>query len=193
MRLQALLFYLACYSIPLVSSFTPSRNVKLLEKMLDNELESGVRLERVSETITHAEILRTGAIKSVAKYFIEKQKAQANSSSQVSLHKLRAYVKSIKELYKDYLGETHFAKVNSCTLDLDSSINSMSSWVASVDFDAALKNLPHAHFDADTFSLSSEHVHNITIEILIDIAYKNYASARKKIGQVLHTIHDFYS
>jgi hypothetical protein len=177
-----------------ISAFTPSRNVKLLEKLLDSELESGAHVERVSETITHAEITRTGMIKSVAKYFIEKQKSQNNSSSRVSMHKLNEYVNNIKELYKDYLGETHFYKINSlCALDLDSFINSLSNSVASVDFDVTLKNLPHAHFDADTFSLSSEHVHNITIELLVDIAYKNYASARKKIGLVLHTTQDFYS
>lgn len=65
--------------------------------------------------------------------------------------------------------------------------------VASIDFLSATKDLPYAHFDAETFIESNDRVMYFTSQIKYDLRNSNYKDARKKSGQILHTIQDFYS
>lgn len=65
--------------------------------------------------------------------------------------------------------------------------------VASVDFLSSTKDLPYAHFDAEAFVESNERVIYFKSQIKYDLKNRNYGDARKKSGQILHTIQDFYS
>jgi hypothetical protein len=58
---------------------------------------------------------------------------------------------------------------------------------------SSTKDLPYAHFDAETFIESNERVIYFKSQIKYDLNNNDYASARKKTGQILHTIQDFYS
>lgn len=55
------------------------------------------------------------------------------------------------------------------------------------------KNLPTAHFDAETFQASNERVITFTNNIYSALDSKDYTTARKLSGQIMHTIQDFYS
>lgn len=64
---------------------------------------------------------------------------------------------------------------------------------ASVDFSSFTKDLPYAHFDAEAFTESNDRVKEFKRQIRFDVKYNDFEGARKKSGQILHTIHDFYS
>ena len=65
--------------------------------------------------------------------------------------------------------------------------------VASIDFNKATADLPYAHFDAEKFSESNERVMEFIRQINFSVKYNDFEDARKKSGQILHTIQDFYS
>ncbi len=65
--------------------------------------------------------------------------------------------------------------------------------VAAVDFDEETKDLPYAHFDANAFEASNERVIVYLREIHYHMQSRQYGVARRLLGQILHTIHDFYS
>jgi hypothetical protein len=65
--------------------------------------------------------------------------------------------------------------------------------IALVDFDPRTKDLPYAHFDAERFADSNQRVIDFRQQIMSRLAAKEYATARRLLAQILHTIHDFYS
>jgi hypothetical protein len=65
--------------------------------------------------------------------------------------------------------------------------------VAIVDFDSSTKDLPYAHFDAETFQKSNDRVIDFTNNIFAALNQQDYTTARKLVGQISHTIQDFYS
>jgi hypothetical protein len=176
------------------SAFTPTKNMKLLSQFLDYEFDEH---KTNSETFTHEDILRRGLARSIAKYFRARQAESKLSEPRTTVDLAKSddiYAKNINELYKDYMSDQDYKLITECDLELENVISVLSNWVQSVDFDEATKDLPYAHFDANTFVESNRHVaklmKNIIEQILI---HKNFATARKFIGQVLHTIADFYS
>ena len=190
------ILFLSINFINFSNAFIPSKNLNLLTELLDNKLESNEHLINVGETLTHAEISRQGLIRSVVAYFLQKQSSTnftiGNYNRRVRLDKLNVYYTNLNELYKDYLGDIEF-KLISCNLEFDSAIKTISDFVISVDFDPVFKDLPYAHFDAETFEHSNEHILKLITSTLTSINRKDFPSARKFIGQALHTIQDFYS
>ena len=65
--------------------------------------------------------------------------------------------------------------------------------VVNVDTNKDTKDLPYAHFDADTFRLSNKRVIKRKEIIFRELKNKNYLKAAKSTGDILHSIHDFYS
>jgi hypothetical protein len=65
--------------------------------------------------------------------------------------------------------------------------------VAAVDFDEATKDLPQAHFDANTFEASNTRVINFLHRIHYHIESHEYRAARRLLGHIFHTVHDFYA
>ncbi len=72
-------------------------------------------------------------------------------------------------------------------------VDDMMSDAASVDFSSYTKDLPYAHFDAEAFLESNERVIEFRRQVSFDVKYNDFDDARKKSGQILHTIQDFYS
>ena len=181
---------------PPVDLFTPTQNVKLLTEYFDKLIDTQ-NLGSVSETLTHADILRIGLVRAVAKYFKAKQQHEGgvySSRRTVDLAKMdTVYARDVTELYKDYLSETEYNMLSSCNLELDRAISFISDSVASVDFDENYKDLPSAHFDAETFQESNQFVRDNIKSIGVLIKSKNFVTARKLIGVTLHTIQDFYA
>jgi len=71
--------------------------------------------------------------------------------------------------------------------------NELGPNVAIVDVDPGTKDLPFAHFDAETFNQSNSRVVSFISTVNNFLQIKDYGSARKFSAQILHTIQDFYS
>ena len=80
----------------------------------------------------------------------------------------------LTKLYYDYYGKYI------CDIPLYYSIKDVfEPLVAGVDIDKITKDLPYAHFDAETFKKSNERVINFTKNIMDDIKNRKYELARK--------------
>jgi hypothetical protein len=109
-------------------------------------------------------------------------------SSNVSLANLTRYYTDIRNLYYDRYGKWI------CELDLNDLLNlQLQPNVAVVDLDPKTKDLPYAHFDAETFTQSNQRVIDFINQINGNLTAQNYKTARKLSGQIMHTIQDFYS
>jgi hypothetical protein len=148
-----------------------------------------INFAQASSTLTHEEIMKRGVIQSVAKYFYDQQLLNNGSSANVNLSRLdNGEYYDLKNLYKDYYG------VWLCTIDLQTLIvTEFQPNVAIVDFSSSTKDLPYAHFDAETFAQSNDRVIQFQNMILSNLSAKNYQVARQLAGQISHTIQDFYS
>jgi hypothetical protein len=147
-----------------------------------------INFTQASATITHEEIIKRGIIRSAAKYFYDQSKLNG-STAKINLTKLdTGEYYNLKNLYYDYYG-TWF-----CTIDLENLIiTSFQPSVASVDFDRSSKDLPYAHFDAETFQQSNNRVIQFTNDIFSALSRQDYETARRLTGEISHTIQDFYS
>lgn len=111
----------------------------------------------VSKTLCHEDIIKRGIIRSVAKYLREQKEPGAmrirnRHSDYMESH----YYKDPKHLYHDYYNKWI------CELDLEILIKlDFKPNVAVVDFEANTKDLPYAHFDAETFKESNERVNHM--------------------------------
>lgn len=124
--------------------------MELLTEFIDFNLDD----KPISPTLTHMDILRRGLIRSITRYFAHNQQTYTTSPAKqrVQLEKSdHVYSERLAELYKDYLGDAEYASISECGLKVDSIVNELSNLVADVDFDKRLKDLPWAHFDANTF------------------------------------------
>jgi hypothetical protein len=163
-----------------IDSFIPANIIKETIA-LSKEV---ITLTKASETLTHGEITKRGVIRSVAIYFHEKS-ASEGKSTKVDLEK--EYL-NVKSLYYDQYGHW-YCKTKLGELIEDELVDA----VRSVDFDKTTKDLPYAHFDGETFQQSNERVIKFQRDIFDTLAAKQYKEARQLIGEILHTIQDFYS
>lgn len=163
--------------------FIPANMIEFVTERAVHDFR--INLGEVSETLVHEDIIKRGIIRSVAKYLHDQKDIPHN----IKMDKIETrYYKDARHLYHDYYNKWV------CNLELDYLISSeFQPSVAVVDFDDKTKDLPYAHFDAETFRESNERVMNFTQRILDKIALKEYQKARRLSGQILHTIHDFYS
>ena len=143
----------------------------------------------MSQTLVHEDIIYRGIIRSVTKYLQDQKtpgamKVRNRHSNHIETH----YYKDPKHLYQDYYDKWI------CELELEFLIKTdFQRNVAVVDFDENTKDLPYAHFDAETFKESNQRVIEYTKRIYKHLDAKEYHQARKLTGQILHTIQDFYS
>lgn len=164
-----------------IQSFIPVESesmddfIEKMNKMFDNQLGY------VSKSYTHQKILRKGLIKSITGFLDEigiKYKYDSGSD-EFEYDPDSIKIKSKKRPF--------------CKLTLKSVLGIMEAGVAVVDTDTRYKDLPWAHYDANTFNESTERVRKYIENIKHKINDGDYTEARKLIGEVLHTIHDFYS
>lgn len=175
-----------CYSLLLchkyVICFIPAKIIDFVLSSIDTSEQ--YNFGRVSETITHEEILKRGVAKSIAKFFYD----QPGGSTRINLHKISNEYYDFRNIYRDYYNKTI------CTPKVsDIMLVELGPNVALVDLDPTTKDLPYAHFDAEKFNESNIRVMNFTKYIYIYLNNKNYEKARELTAQILHTIQDFYS
>jgi hypothetical protein len=170
--------------VPKTVAFVPHNLVRNAIQTT-NSLYGQTSFGYVSETLTHEEIIKRGIIRSVAKFFHE----QPNGKKRIDLTILeKDYYHSIKRLYSDYYGMLF------CKIPLENLIhNIFQKKVVHVDTDEETKDLPYAHFDAESFRLSNDRVIHYQEKIDRELKKKNYLKAAHISGLILHTIHDFYS
>jgi len=178
-----------------VENFIPA---KILDEVI-NKLDSTLSFDfgKVNPTLTHEEILRRGIIKSIANYFYAKE----NGSILIDKSKVDNEYLNINKIYIDYYGKGF------CNLPINRLLKyELLPNVAIVDLDPKTKDLPFAHFDAETFIQSNQRVihflttinaalktKNYSLAINAALQAKDYSLARRLSAQILHTIQDFYS
>jgi hypothetical protein len=170
------------FTIPNVNTFIPA---DLIDKVFSKVDKTFLKtLDIYGETTTHDDIIKYGIIESIVEYFYN----QTNGSSLVNRTKATNEYYDLRYLYYDYYG------VWKCDLDVSSLIKYVfKPNVAIVDLNPTTKDLPYAHFDAETFIPSNERVMNFTRGIYTLLSKKDYDTAQEQTGQILHTIQDFYS
>lgn len=158
---------------------------KIIDYVID-QASSSVRQEigRVSETLTHEKILERGLAKSIALFFYN----QPDGSKRIDLTKITNEYYDIRNIYADFYGKKICKPKVSDIITVLLGPN-----VALVDLDPLTKDLPYAHFDAEKFNESNSRVMNFTNFIYYYLKLKDYEKALELSGQILHTIHDFYS
>jgi hypothetical protein len=182
MKILTSIFAIAFCLINTVENFIPA---KILDEVI-NKLDSTLSFDfgKVNPTLTHEEILRRGIIKSVANYFYAKE----NGSILIDKSKVDNEYLNINRIYIDYYGKGF------CNLPINRLLKyELLPNVAIVDLDPKTKDLPYAHFDAETFIQSNQRVMNFLTTINAALQVKDYSLARRLSGQILHTIQDFYS
>jgi hypothetical protein len=161
------------------SGFVPAKLISSVIGKFDAQFEGN--FGKVSESIVHDEILRRGLIQSVVRYFYN----QTNGSQKINLNKINNDYYDLKKLYYDYYGKYI------CDIPLSYSIKStLQPSVASVDLDPTTKDLPYAHFDAETFSQSNSRVISFINKTMNALRNKQYLTAQISSAQSLYFIID---
>lgn len=161
--------------------FIPAKIISYVIGKADSKLKADFGYS--VETLVHEDIIKRGIIRSVVKYFYD----QPNGKNKINLNKTNTEYLNIKNIYYDYYG------VYLCVVNLEKVIkNEFQFEVASVDFSPDTKDLPYAHFDAETFYESNLRVIDYMQIVHSFLSVKDYSNARKFLGKILHTIHDFY-
>jgi hypothetical protein len=164
--------------------FVPAGVVEYMMEKAEHDMR--MNLGEVSETLVHEDIIRRGIVRSVAR-FLHEQKGER--SKKVNIRSMEGkYYNDPRHMYHDYYNKWV------CNLDLDYLIRTeFQPNVAVVDLDEHTKDLPYAHFDAETFRESNRRVMKFLTRIYQHLDRHEYHQARKLSGQILHTIQDFYS
>lgn len=120
-------------------------------KKVDKEFDLG----KVSRTLVHEDIIKRGIIRSVAKYLQDQKTPGAmRIRNRHHNHMETHYYQDPRHLYHDFYNKWI------CELDLEILIaTEFQPMVAVVDFEANTKDLPYAHFDAETFIESNKRVY----------------------------------
>ena len=136
--------------VSLSTAFTPSRNMELLTELIDLDLDE----KPIARTFTHMDIVRMGFVRSITNYFAQSQRSFSSHAAKHTVSPEKAntvYLEKISELYKDFLGVEEYETISECGLGVETALKELTDAVAGVDFDKRLKDLPWAHFDANSF------------------------------------------
>ncbi|CAF1165865.1 unnamed protein product [Adineta steineri] len=143
---------------------------------------------QAGESITHTEITQIAFVRSLARYLLEIKaihKYEINNNTEYS----------IDDLYELTYPEWSKEKLHIQTYPLKSVLDTLLVENAFVDIDKWTKKLPAAHFDSEAFSNASRRMIKIRKIIINDVlnTTKDLIQARQLLGQILHTLQDFYS
>ena len=164
---------------------------KIMSKAL-MKINNALHLDfgNVSRTFPHEVILKRGLLRSIVKYFYDQETKENRARRGIDLKKVDKDYLELKHIYYDHYG------ISVCDLGLFSAreaIEELQINVEVVDFDESTKDMPYAHFDAETFAESNQRVIEFQQQIYKFLEDKDYETARVLSGQILHTIQDFYS
>jgi hypothetical protein len=124
------------------------------------------------ESLSHEDIIRRGCIRSVARFFYDHQRSSKQTIDISNMQKFTTF----EQLYDVYYGFNIVKRIEGIELILIVKAI-LELGVVGVDFDASTKDMPYAHFDAETFSKSNERVMNFT-----DMIHSNMTWVYKGIG-----------
>jgi hypothetical protein len=175
---------MTCVNIKSVASFFPASFIDHVVNKVNKQIFKPEDVPH--ETTTHDEIIERGALRSIVDYFSDR----SNGSYTIDIRYSAPFAPSnysIRQLYHDVYGEWI------CDIQLESIIEELQMDDAYVDIDKRTKDLPYAHFDAETFKQSNALVMNKTERIYRALQSSDFGEARKLSGRALHTIQDFYS
>jgi hypothetical protein len=111
------------------------------------------------------------------KYFHENEKIGRHK---IKMDKIHEYY-DLRNFYFDVYGKYV------CDIPLEDLIlNEFSPQVAVVDLDTLTKDMPYAHFDAETFIESNQRVIDFKNNISLALKQKNYELARKLSAQSIY-------
>ncbi|CAM2714590.1 unnamed protein product [Rotaria socialis] len=140
-------------------------------------------------SITHTEIVQLGFIRSLAQYFLYTQ-----NESKIKPDDVRQE-NTLDELFRIVHLNWKSEQVKLNTFPLKLAIDTIQVQNALVDLETATKDLPTAHFDAESFVASNRRVMDLRKKVIeiVKSSKPDFDSALKKIGELLHTLQDFYS
>ncbi len=183
-------FYLLNATILIIANIKSAKTffpASLIDQVLNKIDKSLIRTEDVPhETTTHDEITQRGIFRSVVDYYLDTSKEMRTVVSRYAAGFAPSNY-TIRQLYYDLYG------VWLCQTKLESVIRDIQLNNGFVDLDERTKDLPYAHFDAETFKESNLLVINNTDRVYIALQSGDFLEARKRAGRVIHTIQDFYS
>ncbi|CAF0768760.1 unnamed protein product [Adineta steineri] len=146
---------------------------------------------QAGNSITHTELVQLGFIRSLTRFFLD---AQIQSKSSIDVESFKAE-HTIDELYQLAHPDWTNDQVKLYSYPLKSIIDKIQVRDALVDLNPSTKNLPSAHFDSESFKESNDRIIQLRNKILEDVndPNKDLDKARGRIGDLLHTLQDFYS
>lgn len=176
--------FLILASLSTINCFVPAKLLDVLFQKLDTKAHMNMGI--VSASLSHDEITRRGLIRSVARYLHD----QRGGENKIQLDNMDRYLNNLNLLYSDSNG----GRRSSRPIELEFLLNTeILPYVTLVDVESSTRDMPYAHFDAETLAQSNRRVIEMTARVQAAVRARNMAQARKLAGQVLHTIQDFYS
>ncbi|CAF3187096.1 unnamed protein product, partial [Rotaria sp. Silwood2] len=136
-------------------------------------------------------IIQLGFIRSLAQFFID---AKTRDGSGINTEDFKKE-HTIDELYQLAHPDWTEDKVKLYSYPLKSIIDKIQVRDALVDLNPSTKDLPSAHFDSESFNESNHRIMRLRKKVIEDASdpNKDLDAARGKIGDLLHTLQDFYS
>ncbi|CAF2153694.1 unnamed protein product [Rotaria magnacalcarata] len=149
-----------------------------------------------SNSITHTEITQLAVIRSLARFFFD-TRLFANDTNATFVNE-EAYFTAehtIDDLYELAHPEYNAFELISCSLPLKFIVDSMITENALVDFDYSTRKVAAAHYDNEAFINASRRILQFRERIINNInnISQDLSNARDLLGQLLHTLQDFYS
>ncbi|CAF3416769.1 unnamed protein product [Rotaria socialis] len=149
-----------------------------------------------SSSISHAEITQRGIIRSLARFFFD-TRLFANDTNATLVNE-EAYFNTdytIDDLYELAHPEYNAFEVTSCSLPLKFIVDSIMTENALVDFKDSTQKVAAAHYDGESFINASRRILQFRGRIInaISNTSQDLSNARDLLGQLLHTLQDFYS
>ncbi|CAF3202425.1 unnamed protein product [Rotaria sp. Silwood2] len=146
---------------------------------------------QAGKSITRTEIVQLGFIRSLAQFFID---AKIRDGSGINTEDFKKE-HTIDELYQLAHPDWTEDKVKLYSYPLKSIIDKIQVRDALVDLNPSTKDLPSAHFDSESFNESNHRIMRLRKKVIEDASDPNndLDAARGKIGDLLHTLQDFYS
>ncbi|CAF3583032.1 unnamed protein product [Rotaria sp. Silwood1] len=143
---------------------------------------------QAGNSITHTDIVQFGFIRSLAQFFID-TKTQEKATFNIEDFKRDHTIDDLYQLaHPDWTKD----KVNLYSYPLKSIIDKIQVRNALVDLNPSTKNLPSAHFDSESFNESNHRIMRLRKKDTNN-PNKDLDEARGRIGDLLHTLQDFYS
>lgn len=146
--------------------------------------------------ITHVDITELGFIRSLARYFYDTRFA-SSSVTLISINLDDYFTKqhTIDSLYKLAFPDYNAVQLAFYSLPLKFTLDFIMTQNALVDFEPQTKILSAAHFDSEAFMNGSRRILKLRGAVVADAltAHADLTHARAKLGQLLHTLQDFYS